>query len=176
MYYFPNENHEYILFLDTEFDGNVLIQFCGLLFRKVKDEHYVIYRSMNSYINYAVSYQFQKHTGISRNFLENNGVRLFDVQQQIVEDLLVDVSPADLLIVGHAIQNDFRILMLNNIDIECDEVYCTYENAKRILKRNKELKLEDLCLECGIYPANEHNAYFDTWFTVGVYDFLKNME
>jgi hypothetical protein len=39
--------------------------------------------------------------------------------------------------------------------------YCTYKNAKRLLKRDNCLTLKDVAAEGCYYMFNEHNAYAD---------------
>lgn len=175
MFKFHNEGHEYILFLDTEFDQLELIQFCGLLFRRVEGDCYVPYRSLNVYVQKPVTLPFTRYTGLTTKFLEHNGVSVADVQWQIEEHLLCDVG-ADLLIVSHGVRNDLNVLSHNHISIPHAAEYCTFEKSKQILKRYTQLTLEDLAREACIYPAGEHNAYMDTWLTVGVYSYLKDLE
>lgn len=175
MFNFKNENHEWILFLDTEFDQLELIQFAGLLFRRVEDELYVPYRSLNIYIQKPVTLPFTRYTGISSKFLEHTGVSLDDARWQIDEHLLRGVS-GDLLLVSHGLHSDLTILDHNKITLPHAAEYCTFEKAKGILNRQTQLSLEDLAREACIYPAGDHNAYMDAWLTVGVYDYLKNLE
>ena len=54
--------------------------------------------------------------------------------------------------------------------------YCTFTNAKRILKRTHNLKLDDLARECGYYLDGAHNAYHDAWATVAVFCWLKKLD
>lgn len=175
MFNFINESHEYILFLDTEFDQQELIQFCGLLFKRVSDSNYVPYRSLNTYVQKPVTLSFTKYTDISSSFLEHNGVSLDDVRWQINDCLLKGIGK-DILLVSHGLHSDLTVLSKNDITIPHAAEFCTFEKAKGILGRQARLSLNDLATEAGIYPAIEHNAYLDAWLTVGVYDFLKNLE
>lgn len=176
MYNFKNENHEYILFMDIEFDQLNLVQFCGILMRRIDGNNYTVYRSLNTYVRQYVSYYFTKFTGITNEFLEHNGVPLDQVQKQINEDLLEGVAPQDLEIVSHGVNGDLHILSENNIIIPHDITFCTFEKAKSILHRHRGLTLEDLCYEASVYPTLEHNAYIDAWLTVAAYGYLKDME
>ena len=175
MFKFKNENHEWILFLDTEFDQLELIQFCGLLFRRVDDELYIPYRSSNIYIQKPVTLPFTRYTGLSSAFLEHNGVSLADAKWQLDEHLLRDVD-GNLLLVSHGLNSDLTILRRNGIELPHAAEYCTFEKARTILQRYTQLTLEDIAREACIYPVQEHNAYIDAWLTVGVYDYLKNLE
>lgn len=173
MFNFINETHEYILFLDIEFDQTHLIQFAGLLFRRVNDSNYVPYRSLNVYIQRQVSNSFSRYTHISNDFLTHNGVTIDDAIWQIQDNLLEDVD--DLLLVSHGLHGDLTILQANGIYLKGQQ-YCTFEHARTILKRKTMLSLTDIAREAVIYPVLEHNAYVDAWRTVGVYSFLKDLE
>lgn len=174
MFNFNNENHAYILFLDTEFDHQELVQFAGILFRRVDENNYTPYRSLNVYIQTPVTAAFTRYTSLSTPFLTSNGVTLDDARWQIEDCLLADVN--DLLLVSHGLHSDLAVLHANNINIKHGAEYCTFEKAKVILGRKTQLSLEDLAREAVIYPVLEHNAFVDTWLTVGVYNYLKDME
>lgn len=176
MYYFPNERHEYILFLDVEFDKEQLVQFAGILMRRVQDEYYAIYRSLNVYRKIKLNYGFTRYTGIKQNFLNQYGITLEEMAKAISDQLLLDVPPQDLLLVGHNLHSDLHILWLNNISLQYGAEYCTFKQSSIILKRKKNLSLEDICLDAGIYPLAEHNAYADVLLTIHAFSFLKDLE
>ena len=46
-----NERHEYLLFIDLEFNNKSLVQFSGLLFKQIDKEVYQMMRSCNFYIS-----------------------------------------------------------------------------------------------------------------------------
>lgn len=175
MFNFHNVSNEYILFLDTEFDQQELIQFSGLLFRKACDHGYAPYRSINIYIQKPVTLMFTRYTGLSTKFLEHNGVTLDDAKWQIESCLLKDINH-DIMLVSHGLHSDLAVLDHNGINITHAAEFCTFEKAKRILHRTTQLSLEDLAKEASIYPAIEHNAYLDAWLTVGVFNYLKDVE
>lgn len=175
MFNFHNETHEYILFIDTEFDQQELVQFCGLLFRQIDGSNYVPYRSLNVYIQLPVTAGFTRYTNISSKFLEHNGVTLEDARWQINECLLKDVGK-NILLVSHGLHSDLTVLAKNHISLPHAAEFCTFEKAKTILHRFTQLSLDDLAKEAAIYPAIEHNAYIDAWLTVGVYNYLKDIE
>lgn len=177
MHFFHNETHEYILFMDIEFDQLQLVQFAGLLYRRVKGNCYRLYRSLNTYVKTTVDKKyFTPYTNITNDFLEKWGVRLQDVREQISEELLEGVEGKQLLIVSHGVKGDLHILEENDIHIPYESTFCTFEKAKKILKRKTDVSLEDICCESALYPTNEHNAYMDALFTVEAYDYLKDME
>ena len=175
------ETHEHILFMDLEFNGQELVQFSGLLFVQIEPETYQLMSSINQYITTKVCYPFMEYTNITNTFLEENGIPLKDFVGILQEEFLGDVDLNGLLVVSHGLKNDRGVLSNAGINlISCGDKpidgYCTFNNARRILNRANQLKLDDLAYEAGYYLHNAHNAYGDAWATVAVFTFLKKIE
>lgn len=177
------EHHKYLLFIDLEFSGRHLVQFAGLLFRRIEDEGiYQLARSYNVYITQKVCYPFVEYTSITNNFLNENGVPLADAVAYIQEEFLdEEVNRDDLMIITHGLKNDRLVLKENGLSLvksngAAVDGYCTYNAARRILRRENHLSLEDLCIECGYYLHHAHNAYNDVWAEVAIYTYLKKVE
>lgn len=184
------ENHNYLLFIDIEFSKNDLVQFAGLLFKRVGVETYQLMRCVNQYVTQKVCYPFMEYTNISTSFLEENGIPLQDAVQFIMEDFIgEDVPLSELNIISHGLKNDRMVLQDNGLNLSYYweegkngptkkpiDGYCTFSNAKRILGRQSYLKLSDIAEECGYYLHNAHNAYNDVWATVAVYTYLRLQE
>ena len=176
-----NERHEYLLFIDLEFNNKSLVQFSGLLFKQIDKEVYQMMRSCNFYISQQVCYPFAEYTSITNNFLIDNGVPLADAIE-LINEFLADVDINNLCVISHGLKNDRLILIENGIQFTHKENgqpidgYCTFNNAKRILGRNNHLTLTDLAEESGYYLHHAHNAYNDVWAEVAVYTFLKKVE
>lgn len=176
-----NEKHQYLLFIDLEFNKRDLVQFAGLLFTWIDDNTYQLMRSCNLYITQKVCYPFAEYTSITNNFLKENGVPLKDAIQ-LIEEFLYDVDLDDLCIIGHGLKNDRLVLIDNGLEFTHKESgqpidgYCTFNNAKRILKRANHLTLNDLAEECGYYLHHAHNAYNDVWAEVAIFTYLKKIE
>lgn len=177
------EKHDYLLFIDLEFDNTKLIQFAALLFKSIdEDGGYQLMRSYNAYVSATVCYPFAEYTKITNNFLAENGVPLKDVKSFIFDELLKEVPLNKVELISHGLRNDRVILIenginLSNIDGKAPiDGYCTFKNARRILKRTTELSLNDLALELGFYMFAPHNAYNDVWATVAVFTYLKKLE
>lgn len=178
-----NETHPYLAFIDLEFNNKSLVQFAGLLFQIIDDDTYQLVRSCNQYVTTKVCFPFVEYTSITNNFLEANGVSLSDLKEIIFGDFLGDVDLKDIMIVSHGLKNDRLILLENDIDLtHLDDKsrpidgYCTFSNAKRILKRDKRLTAADIAEECGYYLHHAHNAYNDAWAEVAIFTFLKKIE
>ena len=178
-----NEHHPYLLFMDIEFNNRDLVQFAGLIFKMIdNDGGYQLMRSCNQYVAATVCYPFVEYTSLTNNFLAQNGVPLRDVIAFIEEDFLGDIPLDELLIVSHGLRNDRLILQENGLDLsnmyegKPIDGYCTFNNAKRILGRSKNLRLNDLAEEAGYYLHNAHNAFNDAWAEVSVYTYLKKKE
>ena len=182
--YAHNIKYPYLLVFDIEFDQTTLVQFCGLLFKRVGDGIYQLARSCNQYVALnKVSYPFQQYTGITKQFLQDNGTRLTDVVQVVLDEFLEDVDKSQMLVISHGLKNDRKILLENKLNLMYDEKtlkdidgYCTFCHAKTILKRNNNLKLDDLARECGFYLDGAHNAFHDAWATVAVFTWLQKLE
>ena len=180
-----NEEHPYLLFIDVEFDSNMLVQFAGLLFKWVDKETYQLMKSYNGYVSRSVCYPFMEYTSITNNFLQENGVPLKDLISYLYDDFLFNIPLDRLEVISHGLKNDRLILLKNGINLsyytKLDKQYkidgyCTFVNAKRILQRQEHLKLSDLCEECGYYLHNAHNAFSDVRGEVAVYTYLRKKE
>ena len=182
-----NENHPYLLFIDIEFDNTHLIQFAGLLFKRIDtDDSYQLQTSINQYVSTKVGYPFMEYTGINNSFLDENGVPLSSLRTLIFDDVLGDISMKDIMIISHGLRNDRLVLNRNGINLSqyADEKgalrpvdgYCTFNNAKRILNRNDHVSATDLANQFGYYLHNAHNAYNDVWSEVVIFTTLKKIE
>lgn len=170
-----NEDHPYLLFVDIEFNNMDLVQYSGLLFRKIDLETYQLMRSCNIYITRQVCYAFADYTSITNNFLKENGVPLESARDLIENEFLADIDHKDLMIISHGLKNDLIVLQKAGFATDYDG-YCTFTNARRILKRNTELTLADIANEAGYYLHAAHNAFNDAWAEVSVYTFLRKVE
>lgn len=176
-----NENHNYLLFIDLEFSNQDLVQFAGLLFKRIDDETYQLIRSLNTYVSRKVCYPFMEYTSITNSFLEENGIPLSDAKMLIMEDFLMDVPLNEIEVISHGLKNDrivlnnsgINLLTYNNKPIDG---YCTYMNGRRILERQNHLTLVDIAEESGYYVHAAHNAYNDVWAEVSVFTYLKKLE
>ena len=165
-----NENHKYLLFIDLEFvstkEKSQLVQFAGLLFKRVDTETYQLMRSYNQYITGQVCYPFMEYTSITNNFLAENGIPLKDLVL-LLEDTLIDqIDLDDTLLVSHGLKNDRIILEENGIFFRNSkglpiDGFCTFTNARRILGRTEQLTLSDVSEDAGYYIHNAHNAFSD---------------
>lgn len=178
-----NENHNYLLFIDVEFNDRELVQFSGLLFKWIDDETYQLMRSCNQYVCTKVCYPFVEYTNISSHFLAENGTPLKDVVDFIQNDFLQDIPLNELEVISHGLRNDRIILQENGLNLSTQPLtghpidgYCTFNNARRLLKRQSSLTLSDVAREAGYYIHNAHNAYNDTWAEVAVFTYLKKLE
>ena len=180
-----NENHKYLLFVDLEFvstkEGAQLVQFAGLLFKKIDHETYQLMRSYNQYVTGQVCYPFMEYTSITNNFLVENGIPLKDLIALLDETLIDEIDLDDTLLVSHGLKNDRITLEQNGIFFRNSkgnpiDGYCTFTNARRILQRTERLTLTDVCEDAGYYVHNAHNAFTDVWGEVAVFTYLKKLE
>jgi hypothetical protein len=184
-----NEKHKNLLFIDIEFDHRNLLQFAGLLFQAIDNQgNYQLYRSINQYRNpdEKVCYPFVEYTGLTGNFLAENGIPLESLKSLIFDDFLEGIPLEDLEIISHGLKNDRAVLCenginlsnfqnINGITIPIDG-YCTFKNSQRILGRKQNLKESDVAEEAGYYIHNAHNAFNDVWGEVAIFTYLKKVE
>lgn len=170
-----NEKHPYLLFVDIEFNNLDLVQYTGLLFKEIEPEVYQLMRSCNIYITNQVCYAFAEYTSITNNFLKENGIPLEDAKALIEEDFLEGINHKDVLMISHGLKNDRIVLDRAGIDTDFDG-YCTFTNARRILKRQENLSLESLSHEAGYYLHEAHNAFNDAWAEVSIFTYLRKIE
>ena len=179
---FKGIKQQNVLVFDAEYNEGDLIQFAGILFLQVEEEIFQISKSINIYIkledNKTINKFIQDFTGISNEFLIEHGISLSDAQKTINE--FIDCK-GDLLFVSHGLTNDRMTMENNGIDFyniqnKAVNGFCTYNNAKRILKREKKLTLEDIAAEAGLSLSNKHNALDDAWATIAVFSLLCKLD
>lgn len=179
---FKNIDYDHVLMFDAEYNEGDLIQFAGLLFRKINKDIFQIEKSFNTYVKLEegkyVNRFIEKFTGITNSFLDSFGITLKEAREGIKE--LIDVE-GSLLIVAHGLENDRRVLLGNDIDLYLrnDEVIdgiCTYNAAKRLLNREKNLNLTDVAADAGLFLTHGHDAFHDAWATVSAFCLLKKLE
>jgi DNA polymerase III epsilon subunit-like protein len=110
--------------------------------------------------------------------LEENGI-LIEQAEEKVDNFLKDAN--DLMVVSHGLKNDRMTLENNGIDLyTTDEKtiypYCTYNAAKRILKRDKKLNLKEVAMEAGLFLSNSHNAFDDVVAGIAVFSLLCKLD
>jgi len=181
-----NEKHPWLLFLDIEFEQLKLVQFSGALFKWIDEDTYQLATTITQYITTSIGTYFQDYTNISQDFIATNGIPLESLKDLVFGEVLKDIDMNDLMIISHGLKNDRLVLKENGINfnffttsdnkIKPIDGYCTFNNAKRILNREKKLKLEDLAEEAGYYLNCAHNAYNDMWATISVFTFLKKLD
>lgn len=113
--YVPNEQHEYILIFDIEFDDLKLVEFSGLLFQRIGENVYQLAKSINQYINTDIGYRFVSYTNITSAFLQENGVSLRELQDML-RDFMPQCDVHQLLLVSHGLRSDLLLLQKNGID------------------------------------------------------------
>ena len=181
-----NEKHPWLLFIDVEFEQLKLVQFSGALFKRIDTDTYQLATSITQYVTTSIGTYFQDYTNISQDFIAKNGIPLDSLKDLIFGEVLKDVDMGDIMIISHGLKNDRLVLKENDINFSYYtdannkakpvDGYCTYNNAKRILNREKKLKLEEIAEEAGYYLSCAHNAYNDMWATVAVFTFLKKLD
>jgi DNA polymerase III epsilon subunit-like protein len=169
---------KHIIIFDIEYDQSSLVQLAFLILTKKEPTIFELTKSFNVYVkpNHSLHPFFIRYTNITDDFLCDNGVDL-TVAKALVDEVMLDIDLNDALIVSHGVQNDLDLLLANNIDLKkIKEHYCTYNSAKKLLKRNNKLTLQDVATEGGYFMFDAHNAYADVWGTLYAFCYLKEIE
>ena len=180
---FKGIKNKNIVVFDAEYNEGELIQFSSIMFRRITDDDiYQISRSLNFYVKLQEKKEINRFiadfTGITDDFLEEVGIELDEAIEKIKDFLNVE---GDILFASHGLYNDRQILLSNGVDLynvfdKKVEGFCTYNSSKRYLKRNKNLRLEDVAAESGLFLANKHNAFDDAWATASILSLLCKLK
>lgn len=176
--YFKGFTQKHVLVIDVEFDQMEPIQVAGMIFDSVEQDMQIfqLSTSFNFYIKKEVDIYTTKYTGMTTEFLEENGMEREEFLV-IFKEVMDDYNLRDMVLVAHGAKNDRKVLVDAGVDTLPEKTYCTYKNAKRILQRENNLKLSDIAVDAGLMALNSHNAYNDVITTVSVLSFLlKNDE
>lgn len=172
-----------IMIFDAEYNEGKLIQFSGFLFRKIQEDIFQVEKSFTTYVKLdegCINPFIRDFTGIDDGFLAKNGISLDEARKQIYN--FMDVGDNELLIVSHGIYNDRQTLLNNDVDFYVDkngkeiQGICTYNAARRLLKRDKDLTLTDIAAESGIFLSNGHNSFNDAMATISVFCLMCKLE
>lgn len=175
--YVPNEKHKNLIFFDTEFNDQKLIQIAMIIYEAIELDGihvYLLKGSINIYVQNSINSFFTRYTGITQDFLYDNAIPEEEARQKI-SDFIKNLNTKDTLLIAHGLKQDAALLTAMGIDICCMERYCTYNSSKALLNRDKNLKLIDVCNESG-YFAEQHDAYSDAKNVVHAFSFLKLIE
>jgi hypothetical protein len=175
--FFPKETHQSLVFLDTEFNDRKLIQVAMITYERMIIDTipvYVLKGSVNIYINNEINYFFTRYTGINYDFLQQHGIPETDAAE-VLNGFLDGLRDENTLYIAHGIKQDLELLQNMGIDLGTSERYCTYNNSKTLLGRDKNLKLIDVCNESGYY-SDQHDAYTDAKNVVHAFSYLKLVE
>lgn len=170
--YLKNIEAPYICVFDIEHDKGKLIQFAGIMFKRVGNFLYQICRSINIYIKRdSLSDFITNLSGIDINFLNNNGVTIEDFKDKF--NSFINVNN-DILFVSHGIHQDSMVLKENGISIDDFPHLCTYKLAKRT--NDSGYSLSSLSEKYGLPVSIAHNAYEDAKTTAFVLSVLLKLE
>lgn len=166
-----------LILFDIEYDNEKLVQIALLIFKNIRKNIFKLEKSINLYIKQPIlSKFFVSYTGITEDILNQYGLELNEVQQLINQELQ-DLDLDNSCVVSHGVKNDLKILSKNGIKLNLIKQHeCTYNLAKKILKRENKLSLEDIAEEACYQIFNAHNAYADVWATLYSYLYLKEIE
>lgn len=169
--YLKNIDSPYVCTFDIEHDQGKLIQFAGILFKKVGNNLYQVCRSINIYMKQTLSSFIQDFVHYEQDFINNYGIDR-DSFIKSIDTFFDGIDKKDITISSHGVHQDKIILKDNGINLDGCNVMCTYVLAKNTLGRTKNLSLHDISIECACGNLCEHNAYGDAFATACVLSYL----
>lgn len=179
--YIPEEKHDSLLFVDTEFSGpeRELIQAALIHFQRLNKEEPLYYfsSSLNIYKDTKVTVGFENYTNIKQGFLGNYGLKSEDfaarLKQFVSENKL---NSCNTLLIGHGLPQDHELLLKEGCNLMLVDTYDTFQEAKRILEIKTGLSLESLAATSGYFTSMQHDAYQDAYALVPIFSHLKTSE
>jgi len=174
---FPGIKQEYVLVLDTEYEDMKLLQCAVFLFKRISDgDGYQLAASFNKYIKaHSVNKYTTRYTGLTSEFLMQHGIEK-DYFADFYDSLFEGIDTNDVIFVSHGTKGDRKVLKDAGVTFSPGHSFCTYKNAKRILKRERGLALTDVAAEAGFQLNGSHNAYYDAIATAVAFSFLTKLD
>lgn len=171
--YLSDIDKPYVCAFDLEHDQGRLLQYAGILFKRVGINLYQICRSVNFYIKQEkLSAFIENFSHIDLDFIKTYGITK-EEGQKLLNDFLKDIDSEDVLFVSHGVCQDYLTLKENNFYLgDVVQTLCTYELAKEVLDRKNNLTVSDIAQECGYMNPCNHNAYGDAFSTVVILSYL----
>lgn len=169
--FFNHLEAPYACVFDIEHDQGRLIQFAGLIFKRVGEGLYQVCRNLNVYVKQDITPFFKQFSKITQDFLNQYGVSLEEATA-LFEQFIQGIEKNEMVFCSHGVFQDSLILERNGIMIKDYPSICTYELAKKVLQRNNHVTVHDLCSESGCVGMAEHNAYSDAFMAACILSFL----
>lgn len=170
--YFADIDMPYVCVFDIEHDTGDLFQFSAILFKKVGEYLYQIYKNINFYVKQKQFSPFiESFSHIDLKFVNDYGISKNEISD-ILEKFFGNIDLNEIIFVSHGVLQDLLILKNNGLNLSISNTLCTYEMSKQILDRNNHLSLDDICYECGYINPYSHNAYGDALSTAVILSFL----
>ena len=171
--YLEGIDKPYVCAFDLEHDQGRLLQYAGILLKRVGINLYQICRSLNFYIKQErLSAFIENFSHIDINFIREYGISK-EEGQQLLNEFFQNINSEDILFTSHGACQDYLTLKENDFYIgDTIETLCTYELAKEVLGRKNNLTANDVALECGYYNPCNHNAYGDALSTIIILSYL----
>lgn len=179
--YIPNEDHENLLFVDTEFSGRGrdLVQVALINFKKELSQPnlYYLSTSLNLYKDIKVTESFENYTNIKQGFLGNNGVKPKEFIERLNSFIGAEgLDSCNTLLIGHGVKQDHELLIKEGCNLLFVDTYDTFSKAKSILEIESGLSLEALSVQSGYFPTSNHDAYQDAYALISIFSHLTTAE
>lgn len=168
--YLHNMSCPYICAFDVEHDAGKLVQFSGIVFKRIGDGLYQLCRNLNIYHKVTISKFITQFTGLTQDFLNENGVTRSEFINSF-QEFLEGIDCEDIMFFAHGAYQDVSVLINNGLPLDGARYMCTHTMAKQILDRADHLTVQDIAEECG-YMYAAHDAYQDAWATAVILSYL----
>lgn len=172
---FKGEKHKTLMFIDTEFEGERIIQFSGLVFIYKQPNIYELNSSFNLYLNdhIELSKFTTDFTGISNDFIEKYGI-----DDKYLNRFWKEITSnyEDIMIIGHDMHNDLHVLFKNGVNIDQYDYYDTYQKAKHYWTKEESYTVQALAGAQGFFLYSPHDSFSDAWGLIPIFAELKEIE
>lgn len=168
---FPNMATDNVLVMDVEFDNMKVLQVAGMFFSRIKGDVFKLNQTFNKYVKRdKVGYYAARHTGLTVDFLQENGTDL----EEFVEEMNLIMLDFDLnktVFVSHGTKGDRKVLREAGLLLPAHSL-CTYKLAQRTLDKDSGFKLQDVAAKSGFNANNYHDALVDVMATTSSLSYL----
>lgn len=172
---FPNMASENVLIADVEFDQDNILQLAGMLFSKQVGDIYKLERSINLYVKRNnVGYYANKHTGITVDKLQKEGLEFQDFWKQ-ANNFVLGIDLNKTVFVSHGTKGDRKILRDSGILLPAHSM-CTYKLSQKKLKAENGYKLSDVAAQAGFTGGSYHDALVDVLATTASLSYLLSIK
>lgn len=168
---FPNIATDNVLVMDVEFDNMDVLQVAGMFFSRRRGDVFKLNQTFNKYVKREkVGYYATRHTGLTSEFLQENGLELNDFVQEM-NNIMTEFDLNKTVFVSHGTKGDRKVLRETGLLLPAHSL-CTYKLAQRTLDKDSGFRLQDVAAKSGFNANNYHDALVDVMATISSLSYL----